>query len=1075
MLLVYVILFLGVLTSPFWLWQIKQPNQLNMLIVDKTVPDTTYREHEGLVWLLNNEKYQKPDKSFYVPSEDYVGFKPGRGQKYEITKLPDDLSNYEVIYLTDQYGVYEQEYYGNNPRGIRSDLIYGGLQQEDIRQLRSHLLNHSGTLVTEFNTFASPTSESIRQEMYDLLNVTWSGWIGRYFIDLADEEVPLWVIENYEKQTNEKWAFKGEGIVYANEQDKIVVLDKNDISNHGVTFSYTQAGEAFFDLDDSLQYQYWFDVITTSDEANILATYTVPVTNSGKEILKKHNLPETFPAVVKYSNRKYTSYYFAGDYADQEVPSIYQTVFYTWLKKQVTFDQPGRVSGFYWKIYLPMMKKLLEDGLHEMQEVTSLVETETKNDMTYNGKVHGDSLQILKDGNWTDFQIKGINMGMGKPGVFPGEAAITKQEYLRWFQQIGEMNANLIRVYTIHPPEFYEALLEHNLLAEKPLYVFHGVWLLEEEFVTIQDAYSEEVRGPFMEEIQRTIDLIHGNATIPKKRGHSSGKYTADVSPYILGWMLGIEWDAESVVQTNEKNKGKSQLSGKYFKTDNASPFELFLAEMMEYTAQYEAENYQQQRMMSFTNWPTTDLLTHPFEPYEQEDLVEVNPNHIRSTEDFYPGVFASYHVYPYYPDFMNYEPRYQNYKDHRGNDNNYAAYLKDLKEAHEMPIVVAEFGIPASRGITHYNVHGKHQGGHDEQTQGQMLSELYEDIIAEGYAGGIVFTWQDEWFKRTWNTMEHDNPDRRPYWSNIQTNEQFFGVLSFDPGQKGKAFSIDGKTDDWKANGVVPLAEDTTKNLQSISVSNDVESLYIKLNYKDLSSDAIHTSIMFDTIPDQGIQQLPMKLKDINTVPFDFYLQLTSKDQAELFVDSYYDQHNFVYAHKLKMIEDKGYANKKDNGVFHPIRLVLNRSSQIELEDGTIKKYPFEEVTTGKLTHGNGNPDDKDYNSLADFKVDEESGVVEIRIPWALLNVRDPSLHEIMGDLWTSAGIQASKQTEGFSIFAMEHDAKGEVISTLPQVRDNTIKKEFLPLYKWDEWIEPQYHERLKESYYILKETFAK
>ena len=62
--------------------------------------------------------------------------------------------------------------------------------------------------------------------------------------------------------------------------------------------------------------------------------------------------------------------------------------------------------------------------------------------------------------NGTDFEaiyIKGVNMGLGKPGYFPGEAAITKEEYARWFKQISEMNANSIRVYTVQPPAFYEA------------------------------------------------------------------------------------------------------------------------------------------------------------------------------------------------------------------------------------------------------------------------------------------------------------------------------------------------------------------------------------------------------------------------------------------------------------------------------------------------------------------------------------------------------------------------------------------------------------------------------------------
>ena len=60
--------------------------------------------------------------------------------------------------------------------------------------------------------------------------------------------------------------------------------------------------------------------------------------------------------------------------------------------------------------------------------------------------------------------------------------------------------------------------------------------------------------------------------------------------------------------------------------------------------------------------------------------------------------------------------------------------------------------------------------------------------------AGGLVFSWHDEWFKRTWNTMDYDHPDRRPFWDNIQTNEQHFGLLCFD---RHERLGLDGNTNE--------------------------------------------------------------------------------------------------------------------------------------------------------------------------------------------------------------------------------------------------------------------------------------
>ena len=48
------------------------------------------------------------------------------------------------------------------------------------------------------------------------------------------------------------------------------------------------------------------------------------------------------------------------------------------------------------------------------------------------------------------------------------------------------------------------------------------------------------------------------------------------------------------------------------------------------------------------------------------------------------------------------------------------------------MPVLIAEFGVPASRGLTHVNPFGLNQGFLSEKEQGNILVRLYEDIIHE-------------------------------------------------------------------------------------------------------------------------------------------------------------------------------------------------------------------------------------------------------------------------------------------------------------------------------------------------------
>ena len=61
-------------------------------------------------------------------------------------------------------------------------------------------------------------------------------------------------------------------------------------------------------------------------------------------------------------------------------------------------------------------------------------------------------------------------MGAVSAGNYPGEFAIDKETYLRWFGYISQMNVQVIRVYVNQMPEFYQALLEFNRKAKQPLF-----------------------------------------------------------------------------------------------------------------------------------------------------------------------------------------------------------------------------------------------------------------------------------------------------------------------------------------------------------------------------------------------------------------------------------------------------------------------------------------------------------------------------------------------------------------------------------------------------------------------------
>ncbi|MED0667513.1 hypothetical protein P4T04_14385 [Bacillus badius] len=1044
------VLLLIVILSPILVWQFKPAEKLDLLIFDKTVPDDTYREHQGLMWLLNYNKYTSSSGTAYNKKLDYAGIRPD-GKAYANRPISELAHSPQLIYTADTYGVDTD----------RRKAMHGGMSQQEWTELQELYYDHQPVWVSEYNSFASPTSKSVRENFLNFLNIDWTGWIGRSFAELdpdKNKEIPVSAVEAYEKQEKQPWESSGPGFIFIHEDGKVAVLEEKHLKSPKLTVQFTAQGKKEFGLKESPGYNYWFDVIVPRDKKEVIAHYQWQLTDKGKKLLSRNGIPEQFAAITKTDKNGSPAYYFAGDYNDtNHLPSFHKVAGLVKMKSLFTKENRIDSEAFYWNTYVPLMKKILDQAAHEKPEKkqTTAIETKKIDGLSVNAKLANDQFQILRNGKWVPLTIKGVNMGMGKPGVFPGEAAITEEEYYRWIKQIGEMNANAIRIYTLHPPGFYRALKRYNEQADTPIYLFHGIWIDEAPLEEKLDAFDSKIMKQFQSDIKTIVDVVHGNAKVPERPGHASGSYQADVSPYLIGWVIGIEWYPYMVDNTNQKHQGKGDFSGTYMKTKDAQPFEHWLAYMMDYTLQEEAANYGTQHPISFTNWVTTDLLDHPYEPLEQEDLVGVNPNVIHPTEKLQAGYFAAYHVYPYYPDFLNIDKNYLNYKDHRGQPNSYAGYLHDLKKAHTMPVLIAEFGLPASRGITHANPYGWNQGHNSEKKQGKVVAERFEDIMKEGYAGGLVFNWQDEWFKRTWNTMDFDNPNRRPHWSNAQTNEQQFGILSFDR----FAIRVDGKTDDWEKAGIQPVKLKNNDEIKRAFVTHDERYIYLRLDYKKAKTAGMDTTLLIDTIPKQGNKKIPYNGGISSGRGIDFLLRLNGKQDSRMLVDSYYDSHYFMYGEKLKLIPEKAYASRKNNGQFHKIEMALNKTL---VNPVTKEVYPFESFETGKLEKGNGNPADKSYNSLADYEINKETGVAEIRIPWLLLNVKDPSTKEIASDYWQE-GLEASQTIKNISF----------AVAAGPKAGQFTGDDFFS--YSWKKWEKPQYEERLKQSYPIIKEEFAK
>ena len=675
-------------------------------------------------------------------------------------------------------------------------------------------------------------------------------------------------------------------------------------------------------------------------------------------------------------------------------------------------------------------------------------------------KVVDGHLAIYDGAAWRPRFWTGINIGATTPGHFPGELSVSKEDYARWFPLIKRMNVRVLRVYTILPPGFYEALVEFNRTQTDPLWVMHGIWAPEEELIGSDErgrnAYQPEITAAFRAEISDAVRAIHGDLVRAPQPGHASGVYDADISPYLIGYLVGTEWYPWAVDVTDRQTAGQPAYQGKYFRSiRSASPFESWLAAMLDEVAADDMK-YGWQHPMAFVNWLTTDPLSHPGEPNFQEDMVSIDPTHVLPTGAWEAGYYAAYHVYPYYPDFLRYDSRFQNFRDTAGNINPYAGYLRDLRAYHNgIPLVVAEFGVPASRGLAHRSPSGWNQGMHTEIEQGNIDQAMMASIYAEGYDGAILFGWQDEWYKFSWNTVDLELPfDRRPFWLNRLTNERFFGVLAMDPASDGGGIMLDGRDDDWAA---VPRKREWQYPAMNVTVSHDEAYLYLKLTKNsgawDFPRDQVYAA--FSTLPggSRASDQAPgLTFQQ----PAQFLLRIRGTDDARWFVLSAYDQHIYRWSVQNPVLPASSpRLSDATLGIFVPWKLLLSRSLVLPESGETV---PPEEVEIGVLRRGSTDPSASDYDDLADWQV--AGGTIELRIPWMLLGFMDPSSRTVWDWPYVAEGMKPVA-TKGVQVEAKLVSSGREV----PNAGSPAI-------YEWATWDVPIYRERLKQSYSILADA---
>lgn len=1037
-------LFTALIAMPFVLWIAKPYRQLDIWVVDKTVPYSDFREHAGLFWLLNNEKIAKPaTRVLYDKRSDYYGFYPTGKNEWRSLKLPQTGKKPDLIYIADTYGVYRDDYMQSKMTAALPSLIYGGLNSEDYRVIQASL-GGGNTIIAEFNTAASPTNSRDRALFERLIGLAWRGWIGNYYESLAQGGgVPDWVVANWETAKKEKWNYSGRGIVLLDENGNVEVLtEAEDLGPKGMKVQFDGLLGQKLGIKKPVSYRYWFEWVAADPLVEQVAHYSLDLTAAGKKKLEALGLPQKFPAVLKFENSQYTSWYFAGDFADLQFSGTpYRMEGIRAIKRILADDTVDNNSYFFWKVYAPLMHYILAGAEKHRAETQSEAALAGLTAPRVDVRAVKDGIQLrTKNHEWETLFLRGVNMGLAEPGKYFTEFPYDTDTYVRWFNYIGALGANTIRVYTLLPPEFYRAFRIYNEAhPDAPLLLLQEIW--PEEHPPGNDYLQPAYQEAFLKEIDYGIDAIYGRANIPERKGRAWGIYTTDVSPWLIGWLVGRELESAEVLQTDANHKGAT-YKGTYVSAGaKASPTEVWLAESLDAVAATEAERYGQLHPVGIVSWPTLDPIEHDTEwdpntgkKNRWNDRASIAVEHLDITDKMTAGLFGAYHIYPNYPDFIVNEPAYNNYKDEYG-VLRYGGYLQEFIKTHSRyPAIVAEFGIANGAGVAHLSPDGLNHGGIDETTAGRDILRMQAAIQKEGYAGAIIFEFMDEWAKKTWITEPFKIPfDRRIFWHDVVDPEQNYGLIANE--------SIPPEKPEQTISG--------SNALSSLEVAHDASYLYLTIHLASGKKPQDCKVLLGIDTYNRTLGQMSWPRSLGRTASGMEFLLDIRNEEARILVNPSYNIASARYATSLRQ-----------DGVFENMNMLVN--GKVVTKDG--REIPEKRFDISLMRQG---PFDESGNLW-----NVEGNTINVRIPWGRLNVTDPSSLRVLNDTRTNLGdpgidtLKASI-TDGFVFDGLVLDKhSGSVIGRL---NANVTSP-----YIWNGWEEtPPYRERPKKSYSIVQDAW--
>ena len=639
----------------------------------------------------------------------------------------------------------------------------------------------------------------------------------------------------------------------------------------------------------------------------------------------------------------------------------------------------------------------------------------------------GKKIYRVSNGQREELLIKGVGMTSSFNIHGRSEYAMNKEDYERWFMMIGEMGANTIKVYDVMDDDFYEALYSYNTSSDQPLYLLQTInvedMINEGPYSANEDCFKKGL----IDNGKKTVDIIHGRRIIDFNEKTAYGNYLYDVSEWTIGYLVGYQFNQDMIVYTDKSEFYDKGYSGKFFYTEGSN-FESVIAEIMDEITFYEYDKYNSLRIIGVSNDPSYDMINY------EDELVDGNsyrrmlnkyatfdPENIKKTELLSSGYFVSYNLYDFVEDFYLYMDsndvnRYKSILDEIDSEEIYDGYIDFINRYHTMPLIIGDYGFSDARTYTRDDDVGS------VKDQGKLLVNVFETAKKDGLSGAVVSTFNDQWDNRTWNVSYRYDNNNLKWFNDVLSENESFGIMKY----VSDTVIIDGMKNEWNEKylvnqdefGIYTRFDEIGLNLM-IDGYQGGDTLYIPIDITDKSGSSY-------------CRELDLRFKN----DADFVIVI-SDDEAYLLVQEYYDANRVNYLKEINGEDPFIDKPLKDSSSFkRSLMVARNDDMDIYKKDNYLRTYDV-----GIFKKG------------TDFVIDE---VLEIRIPYGLLNFYDPSKGLIHDDYYENYGVKPLKINDiyiGASVIKNDIEMYG---------------------FEYDFDLDSrEYHESLKDAYYQLKDCW--